>query len=135
MHECHCILQLLPIWTTQKICANVTKHCKERDAGKQVAIILTYLCTRYLPKSALFFFKPIPIGPTTCINNVFDVEGNTGQLPTRYRVANLLLYWELMVAVPFILQYINVRKSEKQFFLTLILPKSRHFPPNFCPSL
>ena len=70
-----------------------------------------------------------------CINNVFDVEGNTGQLPTRYRVANLLLYWELMVAVPFILQYINVRKSEKQFFLTLILPKSRHFPPNFCPSL
>ena len=57
----------------------------------------------YLPKSALFFLNPFP-KDLHRINNVFDVEGNTGQLPTRYRVANLLLYWELMVAVPFILQ-------------------------------
>ena len=87
---------------TQENCANVTKHCKKRDAGKQVAIILTYIPTilDYVPKSALFFFST----QSHRINNVFDVEGNTGQLPTRYRVANLLLYWELMVAVPFILQ-------------------------------
>ena len=85
---------------TKKPCDNVTKHCKERDAGKQVVIILNPTCT-YLNLHC--FFKPFP-KDLHRINNVFDVEGNTGQLPTRYRVANLLLYWELMVAVPFILQ-------------------------------
>ena len=125
VHECHCILQLSPIWTThKKMCqcnkALQGKGCSEASGNHSYILM-------YLPKSALLFLTHSHRTYIPRINNVFDVEGNTGQLPTRYRVANLLLYWELMVAVPFILQQLKVRKSQNQFFLASILSKSRNF--------